>query len=46
MDKNTLNGLLLMCAVFVLFMWLSPKEQAPDQKAESPEAVTLSLIHI
>ncbi len=40
MDKNTLNGLLLMCAVFALFMWLSPKEQAPDQKAESPEAVT------
>ncbi len=25
MDKNTLNGLLLMFAVFALFMWLTPK---------------------
>lgn len=25
MDKNTLNGLLLMLAVFLVFMWLSPK---------------------
>ena len=27
MDKNTLNGLLLMILVFALFMWLTPKEQ-------------------
>ncbi len=37
MDKNTLNALLLMCLVFVLFMWLSPKEQNTQQPVESPE---------
>ena len=40
MDKNTLNGLLLMCAVFALFMWLTPKEQAPQQEANNPEVTT------
>lgn len=40
MDKNTLNGLLLMLAVFALFMWLTPKEQAPQQGAENPEVTT------
>ncbi len=40
MDKNTLNGLLMMIAVFALFMWLSPKEQAPDNEGASPEVVT------
>lgn len=40
MDKNTLNGLLLMFAVFALFMWLTPKEQAPQQGAENPEVTT------
>ena len=27
MDKNTLNGLLLMFLVFALFMWLTPKQE-------------------
>lgn len=36
MDKNTLNALLLMCLVFFLFMWLSPKEEAQQQKPEPP----------
>ncbi len=29
MDKNTLNGLLLMFLVFALFMWLTPKSSRP-----------------
>lgn len=36
MDKNTLNGLLLMFLVFALFMWLTPKEQ-PADNAPDPE---------
>ena len=40
MDKNTLNGLLLMFAVFALFMWLTPKEQAPQQDAPGPDVTT------
>ena len=40
MDKNTLNGLLLMCAVFALFMWLTPKEEVAQQGAENPEVTT------
>ncbi len=39
MDKNTLNGLLLMLAVFALFMWLTPKEQ-DQHAAESPDVAT------
>lgn len=39
MDKNTLNGILLITAVFLLFMWLSPKEeeQRPKQQAEQTQ---------
>ena len=37
MDKNTLNGLLLMFLVFALFMWLTPKEQ-PADNAPDPDA--------
>ncbi len=44
MDKNTLNGLLLMFLVFALFMWLTPKEQpadnAPDPVATSVDSLT------
>ena len=40
MDKNTLNGLLLMFLVFALFMWLTPKEQAPQNNTESPDVTT------
>ena len=40
MDKNTLNGLLLMFLVFAAFMWLTPKEKQPDPQAESPEVAT------
>ena len=36
MDKNTLNGLLLMAAVFLLFMWLTPKnkDEVKDQGSD------------
>lgn len=40
MDKNTLNGLLLMFLVFAVFMWLSPKNEPENQKAESPDVTT------
>lgn len=40
MDKNTLNGLMLMLVVFALFMWLTPKEQAPQPAAENPDVAT------
>ena len=40
MDKNTLNGLLLMAAVFLLFMWLSPKGNKEDDKNESSTPAT------
>ncbi|MDE6717350.1 MAG: membrane protein insertase YidC [Muribaculaceae bacterium] len=36
MDKNTLNGLILMAAVFLLFMWLTPKPQ-PEEKNDAPK---------
>ena len=35
MDKNTINGLLLMLAVFLLFMWLTPKNDKAAEEAES-----------
>lgn len=35
MDKNTLNGLLLMLAVFLIFMWLQPKNNNADNSAQS-----------
>ena len=50
MDKNTLNGLLLMFAVFALFMWLTPKEQnqpaaeSPDVATETPVATTVDAL--
>ena len=31
MDKNTLNAMLLMIAVFALWMWLTPKEQPAEE---------------
>ena len=39
MDKNTLNGLLLMFLVFALFMWLTPKEQPADNGPDPDTAV-------
>ena len=39
MDKNTVNGLLLMAVVFALFVWLSPKP-TETEKAESKNAQT------
>ena len=39
MDKNTLNGLLLMFLVFALFMWLTPKEQPTDNAPDPDTAV-------
>ena len=39
MDKNTLNGLLLMILVFALFMWLTPKEQPADNAPDPDTAV-------
>lgn len=38
MDKNTLNGLILMLAVFLLFMWLSPKNN--DTETTTPKETT------
>ncbi len=37
MDKNTVNGLLCMLAVFLIFMWLQPKpsENATDVQTET-----------
>ena len=40
MDKNTLNGLLLMAAVFLLFMWLSPKGKEESNNADANSAQT------
>lgn len=40
MDKNTLNGLVLMLAVFLLFMWLSPKNNESQPETSSPEVTT------
>ncbi len=36
MDKNTISGLVLMAAVFLLFMWLSPKKEntQPEERTE------------
>ncbi len=43
MDKNTLNGLLLMFLVFALFMWLTPKEQPADNAPDPDTAVQTPL---
>jgi len=43
MDKNTLNGLLLMLVVFALFMWLTPKEQN-QPAAESQNVNTETIV--
>ncbi|MDE7180745.1 MAG: membrane protein insertase YidC [Muribaculaceae bacterium] len=40
MDKNTLNGLVLMVAVFLLFTWLAPKNKEAQPDAESPDVTT------
>lgn len=51
MDKRSLNALLLMSLVFVLFMWLTPKEQpagnnaqTPDVTAETPVSTTTDAL--
>ncbi len=36
MDKNTLNGLLCMLAVFLIFMWLQPKNEDNIKVSDSP----------
>lgn len=47
MDKNTLNALLLMLAVFVLFMWLSPKEQSTTEgEAEKPSVTAEAAVNV
>ena len=38
MDKNTLNGLLCMLAVFLIFMWLQPKNTDNADKALSSDS--------
>ncbi len=47
MDKNTLNGLLLMLLVFLAFMWFQPKndnkENLEDQSTEQGTPVSLSV---
>ena len=46
MDKNTTNALLLMLLVFFLFMWLTPKPEAPQQnEVEKPETVTQTAVN-
>ena len=37
MDKNTINGLLAMLAVFILFMWLSPKSNTENERSAQEE---------
>ena len=37
MDKNTLNGLLCMLAVFLIFMWLQPKNTEAGTDVSSDE---------
>ncbi len=37
MDKNTLNGLLCMLAVFLIFMWLQPKNNDANSDVNSNE---------
>ena len=40
MDKNTITGILLIAAVFLIFMWLSPRDegQQPAQETSQIEA--------
>ncbi len=38
MDKNTLNGLLCMLAVFLIFMWLQPKNTDNADKTMSSDS--------
>ncbi len=38
MDKNTLNGLLLMLAVFLAFMWFKPKDNTLNETADDRKA--------
>ncbi len=39
MDKNTLNGLLAMLAVFLIFMWLQPKHTEQESSAQEEQTV-------
>ena len=40
MDKNTSRAMILMMLVFVIFMWLTPKEQQPEPSTEGPDVAT------
>ncbi|MDE6836214.1 MAG: hypothetical protein K2J03_04570, partial [Muribaculaceae bacterium] len=40
MDKNQLNGLLLMAAVFLLFMWLMPNKKQEQNDSRDDKAST------
>ncbi len=40
MDKRSLNALLLMTLVFIVFMWLTPKEQPQQNDAQNPDVTT------
>lgn len=37
MDKNTISGILLIAAVFLIFMWLSPREEQQQIVAETEQ---------
>lgn len=37
MDKNTITGVLLIAAVFLVFMWLSPKDDKKEPAQESKQ---------
>lgn len=46
MDKNTLNGLLLMFLVFLAFMWFTPKnDEQKQQKAQEPEVAAQTPVN-
>lgn len=40
MDKNTLRALVLMTLVFMLFMWLTPQQNAPQNGNSESEVIT------
>ena len=44
MEKNSFNTLLMIVAVFALFMWLWPKEQPTDQTSLEPDVTTETVV--
>lgn len=40
MDKNTISGILLIAAVFLVFMWLSPREEQTQTAQETQQINT------